>query len=182
MHHSSDQECFSDLVFTKVQMTPEHNRSWGPIKKLHSPRNLEIILPSSDCHHMPIGENLILTICNMHSSLRLEFLKVSFGENSMKTPRFLSKLLCEKRGEGRPSFFSSLRHDCPGMSHPNQNPLESYLGSTTSTSKLSRTLLIQHLVRARASKRSFNSITVVAKSTRSTKSEVMMLTPMAPGF
>lgn len=41
---------------------------------------------------------------------------------------------------------------------------------------------IQHLVRARSSRRSFNSITVVAKSIRSTKSEVMMLTPMAPGF
>jgi hypothetical protein len=41
---------------------------------------------------------------------------------------------------------------------------------------------IQHLVRARSSRRSFNSITVVAKSIRSTKSDVMMLTPMAPGF
>ena len=43
--------------------------------------------------------------------------------------------------------------------------------------------LNQHLAKALSScRRSFNSMTVVAKSTRSTKSDVMMLTPMAPGF
>lgn len=37
------------------------------------------------------GEIMMLTIGNIHSSRRLKFVKVSFGENTMKTLRLLFK-------------------------------------------------------------------------------------------
>lgn len=66
--------------------------------------------------------------------------------------------------------------------HPNRKPFQTLPWINNFHIKLNKQSN-QHLAKALSScRRSFNSMTVVAKSTRSTKSDVMMLTPMAPGF
>lgn len=180
MSHSFDQECLPGSVFSLTQTQhPGRQQGTRPIRgSFGTPMELGDPFPSYIQHHKPLKRSW-----PSHETrflpLDLSFPKVSFGKNAIKSSVILSKWL---REEGKIKCPPLLFSPSLPKGHPNRKPFRRVAWINKFNIQLNKKLN-QHLAKALSScRRSFNSMTVVAKSTRSTKSDVMMLTPMAPGF
>ena len=182
MSHPLDQECPSASAFSLAQTQhPRRQQGTGPIRGHSIPQwNLENPLPYYIQHHMPLGRCWPWSHETCFLPSDLSFYKVSFGKNAIKSPVILSKWPWEEGKKKCPLLL------LPSPSLPrgqlNKKPFRTLAWINNFNIKLNNKLN-QHLAKALSScRRSFNSMTAVAKSTRSTKSDVMMLTPRAPGF